>query len=163
MTTTGLISRYEARSLVLDGTDDTGYPARKDRWHQFLTALGDTEQYHAHSVRTWVAEHPPAGSVAPAAPDLRQAAIDDAVTAFRNCPAGPWLSDASGLESAIEDAVDAAFATVAEGLHIAPNRRGVPCVWTNDGLPLMVRSPVRPGDRLWALLAAVIPIREETP
>lgn len=101
----------------------------------------------------------------PDAPDLRQAAIAAAVTAFTEAPIGPIISDTSNLESAIEDAVAAAFATVAEGLYIADRGDGQPAVYDETRPPgrRCIIGPDVLSDRLWALLAAVIPNLEETP
>lgn len=95
--------------------------------------------------------------------DLRQAAIDAAASAFMTAPVGPILSDTSNLDDAIEDAVDAALATLAGDLYIADDPglpSGFGAVWAPDeekcqAHELHVRGPV------WALLAAVIPSRED--
>lgn len=96
----------------------------------------------------------------PDAPDLRQAAIAAAVTAFTEAPVGPIISDTDGLESAIEDAVAAAFATLAGNLYIAPDPTLPPdmadAVWV-DGEEKHLAHELHVAAPVWALLAAVIP------
>lgn len=101
----------------------------------------------------------------PDAADLRQTAIAAAVTAFTEAPVGPIISDTSNLESAIEDAVAAAFAKVAEGLYIADRPDWQPAVYDETRPPgrRCIIGPDVLSDRLWGLLAAVIPTRKEAP
>lgn len=107
-----------------------------------------------------------AWTVLPQATDLRQAAIDAAVTTFTTGSAPPIISDTDGLESAVEDAVDAAFARISEGLYIAQDENGQEAhVYTDHGgaiLPEHVAAEGSVDGRLWLLLTAIIPTREET-
>jgi hypothetical protein len=59
--TATVINRYEARRRVLDGTEDTGYTNRRDRFRSFVYDVGDFEEYAADSVDSWVRSHPLAG------------------------------------------------------------------------------------------------------
>lgn len=62
----------------------------------------------------------------------------------------------------VEAIVNAAFATLAEGLYIADRGDGQPAVYDESTGRPVIGSWVA-SERLWALLAAVIPTREDTP
>jgi hypothetical protein len=100
----------------------------------------------------------------------RQAAIDAATYAVTGmtadwCAHRHQVSIAPGrAEDIARAAVSAAFAAVVPAdLFIAPGRQGRPCVWRSperDGR-ILVATDTMTGAAAWALLAALIPTREE--
>lgn len=97
----------------------------------------------------------------------RQVAVDAATDALYNVywPNGePYLrlANARGRKLAAA-AVGAAFATLAEGLYIADRGDGKPAVFDETRPPgtQCVIGPDALSGRVWALLAAVVPVREE--
>lgn len=83
----------------------------------------------------------------PDVPDLRQAAID----------AADRYLDVTTAD--VEHAMEVAFDTLAEGLYIADRGDGQPAVYDETRPPgrRCIIGPDVLSDRLWALLAAVIP------
>jgi hypothetical protein len=104
-------------------------------------------------------------TTAPDATDLRQAAIDAADKALWETAETPDITDLSvtpAMTLIAGTAVTAAFATLAEGLCIAPDEySGETCIWADhDGEnPELLAAKANTSPRLWALLAAVIPTR----